>query len=125
MKKGRVHIGTSGWMYKDWGKEFYPVDMKKGFLTFLAGEFNTVEVNSSFYHLPLATTFTKWYGEVSDTFIFAVKLSRYVTHMEFENAREPLYRFLSRAKNLKEKLGPILIQLPPSRRFDEKLFKKF
>jgi uncharacterized protein YecE (DUF72 family) len=73
---GQVRIGTSGWMYKDWGAKFYPKDLKKGHLQFLAHEFSTVEVNSSFYHLPLASTFKKWSEETPEQFVFAVKLSR-------------------------------------------------
>jgi uncharacterized protein YecE (DUF72 family) len=121
-----LSIGTSGWMYKDWGKTFYPPEMKKGFLTFLSAEFSTVEVNSSFYHLPLASTFVKWRLETPARFIFAVKLSRFITHQKrLEDCREPLERFLGNAKNLEEKLGPILIQLPPSLRFDKKVLQEF
>ncbi|MBV9349757.1 MAG: DUF72 domain-containing protein [Patescibacteria group bacterium] len=124
--KGRVHIGTSGWMYKDWGKEFYPEGMKKGFLEFLSSEFSTVEVNSSFYHLPLASTFSKWRSETPEGFIFAVKLSRYVSHFsKLTHTRTSIYRFLARARHLKEKLGPILIQLPPWQKFEEKQFSRF
>jgi len=100
--------------------------MKKGFLTFLATAFNTVEVNSSFYHLPLASTFTKWKNETPDDFVFAVKLSRYITHeLRLQGARKAVVRFLRRAKRLDTKLGPILVQLPPFLRYDETLITKF
>src|SRR3954468_17325237 len=100
-----IYIGTSGWMYKDWGATFYPKGMKKGHLQFLASEFDTVEVNSSFYHLPLKSTFKKWHDETPEQFIFAVKLSRYVTHHErLKSVSEPLRRFMTPAKSLKEKL---------------------
>ncbi len=125
-KTSQLRIGTSGWMYKDWGAMFYPKDLKKGHLSYLAAEFNTVEINSSFYHLPLASTFAKWKGEVPDDFVFAVKLSRFITHQKkLEGVREPLERFLKNAKNLEEKLGVILIQLPPSLQFDESLLETF
>jgi hypothetical protein len=76
----KLYIGTSGWMYKDWGSMFYPPDMKKGHLQFLAKEFHTVEINSSFYHLPLHSTFEKWRDETPGDFVFAVKMSRYITY---------------------------------------------
>ena len=124
--KGRIFIGTSGWMYKDWGERFYPPDMKQGFLSFLAQEFTTVEVNSSFYHLPRPTTFAKWKSETRDDFIFAVKLSRFITHQKkLVDCREPLERFLSSAKEFGEKLGVILIQLPPRLAYDIELLKTF
>ncbi|HEX8947195.1 MAG TPA: DUF72 domain-containing protein [Candidatus Paceibacterota bacterium] len=125
MHKGSVYIGTSGWMYKDWGEAFYPPGMKKGFLSYLAQEFPTVEVNSSFYHLPLASTFAKWREEVPESFVFSVKLSRYVTHRNLPSVRQPVYRFLSRAKRLQEKLGPVLVQFPPHKKFSEAWFEKF
>ena len=122
---GKIHIGTSGWMYKDWGKEFYPEDMKEGFLTYLAGEFDTVEVNSSFYHLPLPGTFVKWGTETPSDFVFAVKLSRYITHRSHDTVKQAAYRFLSRAKRLGKKLGPVLVQLPPYRKFDQAWATRF
>lgn len=123
---GRIFVGTSGWMYKDWGEMFYPKDLKKGHLTYLSREFRTVEVNTSFYHLPLASTFTKWRGEVPADFVFAVKISRYITHRKkLSGVREPIDTFLKRAVRLKEKLGPILIQLPPFLKYDESLFDAF
>lgn len=126
MKRGAVRIGTSGWMYKDWSGEFYPSGMKKGFLSHLSAEFPTVEVNSSFYHLPLASTFAKWREQTPDGFVFAVKLSRYITHQKkLEGTKENLARFFVRAKALKEKLGPILIQLPPWHRFEEARVRAF
>jgi uncharacterized protein YecE (DUF72 family) len=125
-QSGKIRIGTSGWMYKDWGAMFYPTGMKKGFLTYLANEFSTVEINSSFYHLPLASTFDKWKDEVPDDFVFAVKLSRFITHRKkLAGVREPLTTFFNRAKHMEEKLGPILIQLPPFLKYDEKLLDSF
>jgi uncharacterized protein YecE (DUF72 family) len=120
-----LHIGTSGWMYKDWGEEFYPKGMKKGHLQFLAQEFKTVEVNSSFYHLPLTKTFENWRSGTPDDFVFAVKLSRFITHQKkLKGVRLPLERFIDRAKHLEEKLGVVLVQLPPSLQFETKLLEK-
>lgn len=121
-----LYIGTSGWMYKDWGERFYPKDMKRGFLTHLSREFNTVEVNSSFYHLPRLSTFQKWRGETPADFRFAVKLSRYITHQrKLLECREPLERFLFAAAGLEEKLAVVLIQLPPSLPFEEERLREF
>lgn len=125
-KKGRIFIGTSGWMYKDWGALFYPAGMKKGHLSYLAEEFSTVEINSSFYHLPRASTFQKWRAEVPDNFVFSVKLSRFITHRKkLAGVREPLERFLKRAIRLEGKLGPVLIQLPPFLKYDKALLDSF
>ncbi|MBI2409617.1 DUF72 domain-containing protein [Candidatus Kaiserbacteria bacterium] len=125
MSRGEVRIGTSGWMYKDWGKEFYPSGMREGFLTYLAGEFDTVEINNSFYHLPLMKTFSAWRAQTPEHFLFAVKLSRYITHRNLPSARQPLFRFLSHAKRLEHKLGPILVQLPPWKKFSEEWLGRF
>jgi len=121
-----LRIGTSGWMYKDWGAAFYPREMKNGHLAYLAGEFNTVEVNTSFYHLPLKSTFKKWHDETPEDFLFAVKLSRYITHKKrLESVREPLERFIKRAKGMQDKLGVVLVQLPPFLRYDGALLRTF
>lgn len=100
--------------------------MKKGFLTFLATVFKTVEINSSFYHLPLAKTFSKWASEVPEDFRFAVKLSRYITHQKMlKGVKRETKTFLDRAECMKEKLRVILIQLPPRFKFDQKKVEKF
>lgn len=126
MEKGKLYIGTSGWMYKDWGKAFYPGDMKKGFLTYLANEFNTVEVNASFYRLPALKTFEKWREETPDDFIFTIKLSRYITHIKrLKETREALERFLNNAVGLEKKLGMVLIQLPPNIKFEPERLANF
>lgn len=125
MQEG-FYIGTSGWMYKDWHEAFYPKELKKDLLPYYSGHFNTVEVNSSFYHLPPVSTFKKWYGEVPEDFLFSVKLSRYITHqLRLQDTKEPLRNFLRNARELKEKLGPVLVQLPPSFKRDEKLLAAF
>lgn len=121
-----IRIGTSGWMYKDWGARFYPKDLKKGHLQFLAREFTTVEVNSSFYHLPLKSTFKKWREETPDDFIFAVKISRYITHRKkLHGVSESVATFMARAKGMGDKLGVVLVQLPPFLKYDKKLLENF
>jgi uncharacterized protein YecE (DUF72 family) len=122
MTEKKIYIGTSGWMYKDWGKTFYPPGLKKGHLTYLSGEFNTVEVNTSFYHLPALETFQKWRDETPQDFIFSVKLSRYITHQKkLKGIRVPFRKFLRNAKGLGSKLHVVLIQLPPFLQFNKNL----
>jgi uncharacterized protein YecE (DUF72 family) len=78
-------VGTSGWSYSTWRYEgFYPQDLpSRQWLPYYAGRFNSAEVNYSFYHLPRATTYAKWYGETPDRFVFALKASRTITHVKF------------------------------------------
>lgn len=107
-------------MYKDWGETFYPPDLRTGHLSFLARAFNTVEINTSFYHLPKKRVFSGWREQVPEDFLFAVKMSRYVTHRKrLESAAQPVEKFLRRAKALGSACGPILVQLPPSLAFSE------
>ncbi|HEU4677773.1 MAG TPA: DUF72 domain-containing protein [Candidatus Paceibacterota bacterium] len=123
---GKIHIGTSGWMYKDWGESFYPTDMKRGHLAYLARTFDTVEVNSSFYHLPAKSTFEKWCRETPEHFVFSVKLSRYITHEKrIKSARVALERFMRHAEPLRTKLGVVLVQLPPNLAYDKKVLGRF
>ena len=112
----QIMIGTSGWMYKHWKGKFYPEDIAfSKFLDFYAQQFNTVEVNGTFYKLPETKTFQKWYEETPDNFLFSIKANRYLTHMKkLKNAEDSLKLFLERVAALKSKLGPILFQLPPS-----------
>lgn len=118
MKKRRgakIFIGTSGWSYKHWKGNFYPADIKdtdefSWYLKF----FETVEINSSFYHLPKDQTFINWKMKTPPGFLFSVKASRYITHMKkLKNDDNALENFLKVADNLKRKLGPVLFQLPP------------
>lgn len=109
-------VGTSGWNYRNWRGAFYPEELPaKKFLAFYAENFRTAEVNYSFYHLPTVTTYENWYATVPEGFRFALKLSRFITHIKRLNqVKRPWDDFLKRARVLKEKLGPILLQLPPS-----------
>jgi len=121
------YIGTSGWHYKHWKGPFYPKDFpEKEFLPFYSNYFNSVEINNSFYKLPDKNTLKRWRQTVRDDFIFAVKASRYITHMK--NLKEPqksLSNFLSTISNLKDKLGPILFQLPPNWHVNPKRLEAF
>jgi len=110
-----VHVGTSGWQYDHWRDRFYPADVRQaGWLEFYADQFATVESNSAFYRLPARATFASWAARTPDDFLWAVKVSRYLTHVKRLGAPgEPVARFLDRAKGLGRKLGPALLQLPP------------
>jgi uncharacterized protein YecE (DUF72 family) len=112
----KAYIGTSGWNYKHWSKgEFYPEHLKQAeWLSFFAGRFHTVEINNSFYHLPSETAFQHWRTQVPPEFLFAVKASRFLTHIKrLRDPEDPLDLFFSHAKHLKNRLGPVLFQLPP------------
>jgi uncharacterized protein YecE (DUF72 family) len=117
----RARIGTSGWNYKHWwNDEFYKKELKPSYwLEFFAEHFDTVEINNSFYRLPEEETFKNWRKRVPDGFTFAVKASRFLTHIKrLKDPEEPLDLFFSRAKYLKERLGPVLFQLPPRMKSD-------
>jgi uncharacterized protein YecE (DUF72 family) len=109
-------IGTSGWHYDDWRSRFYPEKLPKTkWLEFYARHFPTVELNNSFYRLPSENAFTNWYGSSPTGFIFAVKMSRFITHIKrLQDCGEAVENFVHRARILGEKLGPLLYQLPSS-----------
>ncbi|NGX58330.1 MAG: hypothetical protein K940chlam3_01235 [Chlamydiae bacterium] len=113
------HVGTSGWSYEGWKGFFYPEDLRsKDFLDFYCQHFDCVELNSSFYRLPTAETVNKWKHQTPNDFLFCTKLSRYITHVKkLHDVEESLRNFLKRFKNLKPKMGPILVQLPPQVKF--------
>lgn len=111
----KIHIGTSGWHYEHWVGPFYPPDAtKEGFLSYYARHFRTVEINSSFYRLPRRKTFEQWRDTVAPDFLFSVKANRFITHMKkLKEPEKTLSAFMERIEGLKNKLGPILFQLPP------------
>jgi len=116
----RVHIGASGWHYGHWRGPFYPEDLAAGgFLQYYVRYFHTVEVNNSFYRLPSERALGTWRDTAPPGFIFAVKGSRFITHMKkLRDPERSLAPFLERMAILGEKLGPILFQLPPRWHFD-------
>jgi uncharacterized protein YecE (DUF72 family) len=118
-----VFLGTSGWHYKDWRERFYPVEVpQRAWLEFYAERFATVESNNAFYRLPSGERFAAWAGSTPDDFVMAVKMSRYLTHMKrLRDPAEPVGRFLGRVEQLGDKLGPVLLQLPPTLRADQEL----
>lgn len=112
---GEVRIGTSGWHYTHWRGPFYPAGLPASrMLAYYAREFDTVEVNNSFYRLPERATFEAWRKATPAGFCFAVKASRYITHMKkLTDPTDALARFFAAAGGLGDKLGPVLFQLPP------------
>jgi len=113
---GKLYIGTSGWIYRHWDETFYSNKLSSSEkLNFYSKHFNTAEINYSFYHLPRPSTYQNWYNQTPADFIFAVKASRFITHIKKLQKIEEIWKqFLGNALNLKEKLGPILFQFPPS-----------
>lgn len=110
-----IHVGTSGWHYDHWADVFYPAGLAAGErLTHYARHFRSVEINTSFYGLPEVETLTRWADQVPAGFCFAVKASRYITHMKkLREAKEAVATFLGRVETLGDRLGPIVFQLPP------------
>jgi uncharacterized protein YecE (DUF72 family) len=123
----KVFIGTSGWNYDHWKGAFYPDNLPKArWLQRYAEIFSTVEVNATFYRTMRASTFEKWSQGTPDGFLWAVKASRYITHIKrLADVKGSLETFLKSLEPLKDKLGPILFQLPPSLSFDKGLFDAF
>lgn len=120
-------IGTSGWVYRHWMGVFYPPRLPGNQqLSFYARHFSTVEVNFSFYRLPERSVFESWRAQTPDGFLFAVKGSRYLTHLKkLRDPDEPLSRLMERARGLEEKLGPILFQFPPTWPLDAERLRQF
>ena len=112
---GTAYIGTSGWNYNHWVDVLYPKGLPQSqWLARYGEEFDTVEINNSFYRLPERKTFEQWARSSPPGFTFAVKASRFLTHMKkLKDPEEPLNRILSHAAGLGAKLGPVLYQLPP------------
>jgi uncharacterized protein YecE (DUF72 family) len=126
----RFLIGTSGWMYRDWNGVFYPNTVTgTSQLPFYAERFPTVEVNSTFYHMPRATTTKHWQEITPDTFCFSIKMNRYLTHTKRllidDDSRTSLNDFIDAISQLGQKLGVVLVQLPPSLRCDPQRLSTF
>ena len=126
-KKGLIRIGTSGWSYAHWRRVFYPEAMSSGrWLKYYVRYFDTVEINNSFYNLPAEETFAKWRGEVPTQFVFAVKASRFITHMKkLKGVDDAVSVFMRRIGCLKRNLGPALFQLPPNLNYDRDRLRHF
>ena len=123
----RFLVGTSGWNYPHWRGRFYPNELpQRVWLAYYARHFPTVEINTTFYHLPASRTFVQWSKAVTGSFTFAVKASRYITHVKrLRLSRGQVRRLLVRARGLVRRLGPILFQLPPNFGPDEPRLERF
>jgi uncharacterized protein YecE (DUF72 family) len=125
---GMIRIGISGWTYAPWRGVFYPEGVtQKRELAYASRQFQSIEINGTFYGLQRPEVFAKWHDETPDNFVFAVKGSRYITHLRrLRDIETPLANFIaSGILRLGRKLGPILWQFPPRQRFDAKLFSDF
>ncbi len=109
-----LRVGCSGFLYDHWRGRFYPPSARGTELEVYAQAFDTVELNVTFYRMPSATTFRSWATRVPDDFVFAVKASRYLTHvLRLRGARDAVDHLVERSRELGPHLGPILLQLPP------------
>lgn len=126
MEKKNIRIGTSGWSYEHWFGRFYPRDMAKNkAFEYYQTQFDTVELNVTFYRLVSEKTFKSWADKTTD-FVFAVKGSRYLTHIKrLKNYEESLDRFLKPLSALGDKTGPILFQLPANYQKDLAILELF
>ena len=124
----QAFIGISGWRYAPWRGEFYPPGLpERDELKFAAERFATIELNGSFYSLQRPEYYARWYEQVPPDFVFAIKGSRYITHMlRLRGVETALANFFaSGVLVLEEKLGPLLWQLPPTLKLDRKLLEEF
>ena len=123
----QYYIGTSGWHYDHWRDRFYPGKLAKAkWLEFYATRFSTVEVNNTFYRLPSENAFSNWRNSSPSDFAFAVKVSRFITHIKrLKGAEEAVEKFLERARILGDKLGPLLYQLPPGMHRNDETLEAF
>jgi uncharacterized protein YecE (DUF72 family) len=116
MKQAKLHLGTIGWSYTFWKGSFYPKNMaSKNFLSYYANQFSAVEVDSTFYRIPTVPAVANWRQQTPQDFLFALKFPSQITHIkQLRDAEAETDLFLSRAKLLGEKLGPLLMQFPPN-----------
>lgn len=131
----RLYVGTSGWVYGDWSFDyaqdklnyFYPPKLpKRKWLEYYSGHFKTVEVNATFYHQMKPKTFENWAKTVPSDFVFAIKASRFITHVKrLKVTNSSVIQIIEPASVMGEKLGPILLQLPPRLKADAKRLADF
>jgi uncharacterized protein YecE (DUF72 family) len=125
---GTVRIGISGWRYAAWRGKFYPPKLaQRRELEFASHTFSTIEINGTFYSLQRPDSFAQWFAETPDNFLFAVKGSRFITHMKkLRNVDEALSNYFAQGiLRLGSKLGPILWQFPPNFAYDHDRFQSF
>ena len=122
-----LYVGTSGYSYKEWKGSFYPADLPaKGMLHYYGEHFRTVEINNTFYRMPKTSVLEAWAGEVPTDFKFVLKASRQITHMQrLKGAADSVSYLLETSGALKERLGPLLFQLPPNLKKDVPRLREF
>src|SRR5579883_1558602 len=128
MSQGRIRIGISGWTYAPWRGVFYPEELpQKKELEYSSRIFSSIEINGTFYSLQRPKSFLKWNEETPEDFVFAVKATQFITHVRrLKEVETPLANFFaSGVLALREKLGPILWQFPPSFAFNAELLEDF
>ena len=109
----KLHVGTMGWSYEFWRGQFYPED-SKNLLTEYAKNFGTVEIDNTFYRIPSRDVVRKWKEETPDDFIFSAKFPRKITHIKMlQDCQEEVAVFIEHMSLMGNKLGPMLIQMPP------------
>ncbi|GAB2948653.1 DUF72 domain-containing protein [Streptomyces pseudoechinosporeus] len=118
-----LFVGTSGWQYKDWRGVLYPAGLPtRLWLEEYAARFATLEINNAFYRLPSRETFESWRDRTPPDFVISVKASRFLTHIKrLQDPEEPVHRLMTHATGLGDRLGPILLQLPPTLHADPAL----
>jgi uncharacterized protein YecE (DUF72 family) len=128
MREGQARVGTSGWRYPPWRGDFYPRGLpQRRELAYLAERLPTVEINGTFYSLTRPDACAAWRADVPDHFVFAIKGSRYITHMlKLRHFEKPLANFFSSGLlRLGATLGPILWQMPPQLPYDDARVRAF
>ena len=122
-----IYVGTSGFSYKEWKGVFYPDKLPaKDYLSFYSQHFSTTEINNTFYRSPSEGTSTKWAEQVPENFRFTLKLNRKITHNKrLKDVADEMEWFLKGATALGEKLGTLLVQLPPYFREDRDVLEHF
>ncbi len=122
-----LHCGTSGFSYKAWKGAFYPADLKAdAMLAYYASRLPAVEINNTFYRLPDRSLLERWREQVPEHFRFAVKTSRRITHIKrLHDCTEEAARFFGAVDALGERLGAVLVQLPPQFRIDVERLERF
>ncbi len=120
MASRRYLVGTSGWVYRHWQRVFYPADLRQPrWFGYYADRFCTVEINNTFYRLPSEKAWEAWRDAAPPGFVYAVKGSRFVTHVKRLKDTDAVENFTERARSLAGALGPILWQLPPNMKRDD------
>lgn len=127
MELNGIRVGCSGWQYRHWRGDFYPAGLPAArWFEHYARAFDTVEINNSFYRWPPPETFRKWRAQAPAGFLYAVKASRYLTHMKkLKDPAQPVAKTFDHARHLGRRLGPLLYQLPPRWPADLERLRRF